>query len=38
MVGVVEQTTRRAVPADLRVAVTSGEQDFAQELCCEIVA
>jgi serine/threonine protein kinase len=37
MVGVVEQTTRRAVRADLRVAVTSGEQDFAPELCCEIL-
>ena len=37
MVGVIEQTTRRAVRADLRIAITSGEQDFTPELCCEIV-
>jgi serine/threonine-protein kinase len=36
IVGMVEQTTRRAVRADLRVVVTSGEQDFAPEMTCEI--
>jgi serine/threonine-protein kinase len=36
MVGMVEQTTRRAVRADLRVNVTGGDQDFVPELSCEI--
>ena len=36
VVGVVEQTARRAVRAELRVLVTSGEQDFAPELTCEV--
>jgi serine/threonine protein kinase len=36
LAGVVEQTTRRAVRADLRVIVTVGEQDFAPEMVCEI--
>jgi serine/threonine-protein kinase len=35
--GVVEQTIRRAVRADLRVVVTGGEQDFAPEMACEIL-
>ena len=34
--GVVEQTARRAVRADVRVVVTAGEQDFTPEMCCEI--
>ena len=34
--GVVEQTARRAVRADIRVVVTAGEQDFTPEMCCEI--
>jgi serine/threonine-protein kinase len=36
IVGVIEQTTRRAVRGDLRVTVTSGDQDFAPEMVCEI--
>jgi serine/threonine-protein kinase len=36
MAGVVEQTMRRAVRADLKVVITSGEQDFAPEMICEI--
>jgi serine/threonine-protein kinase len=36
MIGVVEQTARRAVRADVRVVVTSGEQDFTPEMSCEI--
>ncbi len=36
LMGVVEQTTRRAVRADLRLIVTAGEQDFAPEMSCEI--
>jgi serine/threonine-protein kinase len=36
VVGVVEQTARRAVRADVRVVITSGDQDFTPEICCEI--
>jgi serine/threonine-protein kinase len=36
VVGVVEQTCRRAVRADLRVQVTGGEQDFLPEITCEL--
>lgn len=36
IVGVVEQTTRRALRTELRVTITSGEQDFASELSFEI--
>jgi serine/threonine-protein kinase len=36
MVGVIEQIARRAVRADARVFITSGEQDFASELVCEV--
>jgi len=36
IVGVVEQTIRRAVRTDLRVTITSGEQDFAPELSFEV--
>lgn len=36
VVGVMEQVVRRAVRADARVFITSGEQDFAPELTCEI--
>jgi serine/threonine-protein kinase len=34
--GVIEQTARRAVRAELRVVITSGEQEFTPELVCEI--
>jgi serine/threonine-protein kinase len=37
LAGVVEQTLRRSVRADLRVVITSGEHDFASEMVCEIV-
>jgi serine/threonine-protein kinase len=36
MVGMIEQTTRRAVRADLRVIITEGDHDFAPEMACEI--
>ncbi|APR82897.1 Serine/threonine protein kinase PrkC, regulator of stationary phase [Minicystis rosea] len=36
VVGVIEQTARRAVRAETRVTVTSGEQDFTPEIACEI--
>jgi serine/threonine-protein kinase len=36
LVGVVEQTARRAVRSQPRVLVTSGEWDFAPEITCEI--
>ena len=36
VVGVIEQTARRAVRAELRVTITAGEQDFTPELVCEI--
>ena len=36
MVGMVEQTLRRAVRADLRVTITGGDQDFVPDLSCEI--
>jgi serine/threonine-protein kinase len=36
VVGVIEQTARRAVRGDLRVIITSGEQEFAPEMSCEI--
>ncbi|MFT3774719.1 MAG: protein kinase [Minicystis sp.] len=36
VVGVIEQTARRAVRAETRVTVISGEQDFTSELVCEI--
>jgi serine/threonine-protein kinase len=34
--GVIEQTARRAVRAELRVVITSGEQEFTPEMVCEI--
>jgi serine/threonine-protein kinase len=36
MVGVIEQTTRRAVRADLRVMIVEGDHDFVPEMLCEI--
>jgi serine/threonine-protein kinase len=36
MIGMMEQTMRRAVRADLRVIVIEGDQDFAPEMVCEI--
>jgi serine/threonine-protein kinase len=36
IVGVVEQTARRAVRTELRAAIMSGEQDFANELIFEL--
>jgi serine/threonine-protein kinase len=36
LVGVVEQTARRAVRADLRATITAGEADFFPELVCEM--
>jgi serine/threonine-protein kinase len=36
IVGVIEQTARRAVRADVRVTFLSGEQDFTPEIQCEI--
>jgi eukaryotic-like serine/threonine-protein kinase len=36
VVGIVEQTARRAVRPDSRVAILSGEQSFTPELTCEI--
>jgi serine/threonine-protein kinase len=36
IVGMVEQTCRRAVRAELRVIITQGDQDFAPELVCEV--
>ncbi len=36
ILGVVEQTIRRAVRTDLRINVTAGEQDFAPELSFEV--
>ena len=36
MMGVVEQTARRAVRPDIRVTITQGEQSFAPDLVCEI--
>ena len=36
MVGVIEQTTRRAVRADLRVTIVEGDHDFVPEMICEI--
>ena len=36
VVGIVEQTARRAVRPDARVMITQGEQSFTPELACEI--
>jgi eukaryotic-like serine/threonine-protein kinase len=36
VVGVVEQTARRAVRSDVRVTITQGDQEFTPELACEI--
>jgi serine/threonine-protein kinase len=36
IVGVIEQTVRRAVRADARVVITAGDQDFTAEIACEI--
>jgi serine/threonine-protein kinase len=36
VVGIIEQTARRAVRPDARVMITSGDQSFASELTCEI--
>ncbi|MEO7330058.1 MAG: hypothetical protein ABI193_15895, partial [Minicystis sp.] len=36
LVGVAEQTARRAVRADMRAQIVLGEQSFASELVCEI--
>jgi len=36
VVGVIEQTARRAVRADVRATFLSGEQDFTPEITCEI--
>ena len=36
MIGMVEQTTRRAVRAEVRVTITGGDQDFVPELSCDI--
>ncbi len=36
IVGMIEQTTRRAVRPDVRVTIAGGEQDFTPELVCEI--
>jgi serine/threonine protein kinase len=36
MVGVVEQTARRAVRSDVRAVIVTGEQSFAPELVCEL--
>jgi serine/threonine protein kinase len=36
IIGVVEQTARRAVRPDARVSITQGDQSFTPELVCEI--
>jgi serine/threonine protein kinase len=36
IIGIVEQTVRRAVRSDARVSITQGEQSFTPELACEI--
>ncbi len=36
LVGVIEQTARRAVRNDLRATITAGDQEFAPELTCEL--
>ena len=36
LVGVAEQTARRAVRADMRAQIVLGEQSFGPELVCEL--